>query len=463
MSISNQRNSLKRSSISINIIQKSVSGLSNGIRNLRKNANKILSVTQNNNNFKRTLIRKDNDFFNKRRENVLRKQREDELESTSVTGVAKKQGNLFQQSTRGFFGRILDFLGVLLLGWALTNLPKFIAQFQKLFKLITKVVEIMGGFIKTITGFLTGIATGVGNLFGILNRFDLEDLGNDIRELFEKGLSGFARLNEDLVLGLQALTLDKDVMGAVGQGFAGESTVSDEPVPVKAVPATEQDDQIGEDDESNQQIERRNLGGPVEAGQPVIVGDAAGTDSRSAEVLVSNVDGRVISNNELEDIIASVNSLPSDEEVSPESPSSLSEEDEEAEEDLDNLLGSGNVSIGKKGGDFIPSGGADGIEGISATELEKNISNAEIEDIKGETDKALEKNDEKVTPKKRKVPVLKEIKNKKRSKVLIVPQSMQSVASSPLKMKTIPVSGGSGDSSVSTLLDFQSVSSLKYT
>ena len=111
MSISNQRNSLRDSSNSINVIRDSVSGLSNGIRNLRKNANKILLLTQNNNNFKRTLIKKDNDFFNKRRENVLRKQREDELEATTVTGVAKKQGNLFQQSTRGFFGRILDFLG----------------------------------------------------------------------------------------------------------------------------------------------------------------------------------------------------------------------------------------------------------------------------------------------------------------------------------------------------------------
>ena len=59
MSISNQRNSLRDSSNSINVIRDSVSGLSNGIRNLRKNANKILLVTQNNNNFKRKLIGKD--------------------------------------------------------------------------------------------------------------------------------------------------------------------------------------------------------------------------------------------------------------------------------------------------------------------------------------------------------------------------------------------------------------------
>ena len=62
------------------------------------------------------------------------------------------------------------------------------------------------------------------------------------------------------------------------------------------------EEKIEIDTEGVEQIERRNLGGPVEAGQPVVVGDAAGIDSRSAELFVPDVDGRVVSNNELEDI-----------------------------------------------------------------------------------------------------------------------------------------------------------------
>ena len=61
----------------------------------------------------------------------------------------------------------------------------------------------------------------------------------------------------------------------------------------------EQDTEV----EEEQDIERRNIGGPVDAEQPVIVGDAAGIDSRSAELFVPNVDGRIVSNNELEDIV----------------------------------------------------------------------------------------------------------------------------------------------------------------
>ena len=457
MSISNQRNSLRDSSNSINVIRDSVSGLSNGIRNLRKNANKILLVTQNNNNFKRTLIKKDNDFFNKRRENVLRKQREDELEATTVTGVAKKQGNLFQQSTRGFFGRILDFLGVLLLGWALTNLPKFIAQFEKLFKLITKVVEIMGGFIKTITGFLTGIATGIGNLFAVLNRFDFAEIGNGLKELFAKGINGFVKLTKDFQSAIFGFTEDKDIRDAAEKGLQGGEISENEPLPIERVAEKDVDIEPDTDDTTGEvKIEGRADGGDVIANEPVIVGE------RGREIFVPETDGTIIPNQETEQMIAGVNSTPSDEEVSPESPSSLSEEEIE-DESLEFVNESVDDGVEKlSGGSKKPQNNENSI--IPRKELEKNITDAEKFTSKNGKNKVQEEIDEKVTPKKRKVPVLKEINNKKRTKIMVVEKAVPMGASStPAMNKTTVASGGSGNSSVSTLLDFQSVSSLKYT
>ena len=130
MTLSARRNALRKSAISVDTIRKSVSGLSVGLVNIGKQSRELLKQTRESNIFKSSLVRKDGEFFRKRRENILRKQREDELESSSVTGVAKKQGNLIQKSTRGFLGRMIDFLGVLLLGWALTNLPMIIAKFM---------------------------------------------------------------------------------------------------------------------------------------------------------------------------------------------------------------------------------------------------------------------------------------------------------------------------------------------
>ena len=53
------------------------------------------------------------------------------VSGSTITGVTKRQGSLVQKSTRGFLGRILDFVGILIIGWAITNLPRIISAFQK--------------------------------------------------------------------------------------------------------------------------------------------------------------------------------------------------------------------------------------------------------------------------------------------------------------------------------------------
>ena len=85
-----RRDSLLRSSISINSIRNSVSNFSKGLAESNVVANQIVEKTRENNLFKSTLIRKEGDYFRKRRENVRRKDREDELESTSITCITKK-------------------------------------------------------------------------------------------------------------------------------------------------------------------------------------------------------------------------------------------------------------------------------------------------------------------------------------------------------------------------------------
>jgi len=455
MSISNQRNSLRRSSISINIIRDSISGLSKGISNFRQNANQILLTTQNNNNFKRTLTRKDNDFFNRRRENVLRKQREDELESASVSGVARKQGNLFQQSTRGFFGRILDFLGVLLIGWALQNLPKLIAAFEKLFKLISTVVEVMGGFIKTITGFLTGIATGIGNLFGVLNRFDFAETGNKLKELIDKGAAGLFKLNKGFIEGIQSIlgdtTIKKAAFGGAVSGGANDDQISSDDFGFEDNEKQGETDGDGDVEINVEQIEGRQDGGDVEEDVPVVVGE------KGREIFVPETDGTIIPNQETEELIAGVNSSPDDEEVV----ETMSKEDSLKETDkfvndefkggVEKLLGSAKkTEVSKK--EIIPK-----------EELEKNITDAEKLFNKGGKNQVQEDIDEKVKPTKKEVPNLKPGRNKNRRKVVVIEKTISSNSPSSSSTNKPVISGGSGNSSTSTLLSFQSVSSLKYT
>ena len=197
MSISSRRNSLRKSSISINSIRNTFTSFSKGITNAKQSSDDILKQTRDTNLFKSKLIRKDGEFFARRRENVRRKQREDELESSSITGVAKKQGNIVTRSTRGFLGRIIDFLGVVLVGWALINLPIIIKRLQGLFKLIQRVVDILSGFIGAIRDFLVAIGKPIVSLIDALRKIDFTRQRKQIQESTESANSSLTKLDKD--------------------------------------------------------------------------------------------------------------------------------------------------------------------------------------------------------------------------------------------------------------------------
>ena len=194
-----RRDSLLRSSISINSIRDSVSNFSKGLNESNVVANQIVEKTRQNNVFKSTLIRKENDYFRKRRENVRRKDREDELESSSISGITKKEGNIIQRSTRGFLGRILDFFGIILIGWFVNTLPKILKAIQALISRIQKFIGLLTGFIDGLKDFFTGIGEGIRTAFESLPKFDFDSLKSQVEETIEKLIGGLVRLQEDFI------------------------------------------------------------------------------------------------------------------------------------------------------------------------------------------------------------------------------------------------------------------------
>ena len=175
MSISSRRNSALKSSISIKSISNTAAKFTKSLSSARSSSQDIQKQLRETNQFKRNLIRKDNIFFRRRQENIRRKDREDELEASSVTGTSKRQGSLLAKSTRGFLGRILDFLGILLLGWAVTNLPKILMGINKLINNIKRVGGILGAFVNGVKDVVLGIGSMVGSALGKLINFDFLD------------------------------------------------------------------------------------------------------------------------------------------------------------------------------------------------------------------------------------------------------------------------------------------------
>jgi len=199
MTIQKRRNSLFKSSISIRSISKSVQKFSDGLLSSTKNADEIIKTTREKNLFKSKLTRKDSEFFRKRQENIRRKDREDELEASSVQGVPKTQGTILARSTRGFLGRMLDFLGVLLIGWAIQNLPKIISGIQGLIKRISSVTGILGLFIEGVQNIIMGIGSLIQNTLSGLLRFDFDKDKNDIDKGLEEVQQGLLVTRNELV------------------------------------------------------------------------------------------------------------------------------------------------------------------------------------------------------------------------------------------------------------------------
>ena len=200
MSIKKRRDSLLKSSLSINKIRDSAVNFTKGLMRSRQTASEIVNKTNENNKFKRTLIGNDNAFFTRRRENARRRQREDELEASTVQGSTKRQGNVVSRSTKGFLGRILDFFGIILIGWFVNTLPQIIKSIQGLIKRIQGVITVLTNYMDSIGDFLVGIGQGIsGAIQTLTSGVDLGLLRKTNDESLESANNNMNKVRKDML------------------------------------------------------------------------------------------------------------------------------------------------------------------------------------------------------------------------------------------------------------------------
>ena len=298
MSISSRRNSLRKSSISIDSIRKTVSSFAKGISSAKQKSEDIVKQTKERNLFKRTLIRKDGEFFARRRENVRRKDREDELEASSVTGVAKKEGNIVTRSTRGFLGRLLDFLGIVLLGWAVNNLPMIIEKIRGLFKLIQRVVGVLRSFLDGIMAFLGAIGTAISNALGVFKNFNFGAQRKQITEETERVNAGLTKLDKDFRESISDFVNDENISQADSyadeferrvQGARNERQQLITDLGAESLVAP----QVTQEVIVTPEVEPRAEGGPVQSNKPFLVGE------EGPEIFVPASGGEIVPNDQL--------------------------------------------------------------------------------------------------------------------------------------------------------------------
>ena len=215
MSISSQRAALRKSAINLDRIRSSLRTFGRGITSAKIQTDEILKQTRERNNFKSTLINQDEKFFRLRQENIKRKSREDALEATSINGSTKLQGSILEKSSRGFLGRMLDFLGILLIGWSVKNLPRIIKGIETLKKNITDSVGILTDFMSGVTDTLLGIGVGLSEFFSRFRRFDFTLNRRAMMEQVNKIINSSVLLNKNLVTAFNKFENDPDLNKAI--------------------------------------------------------------------------------------------------------------------------------------------------------------------------------------------------------------------------------------------------------
>ena len=297
MSIRARRNSVRKSAISIDGIRNSVRAFNRGINTARNISNEILETTRNRNRFKQTLTSKDNEYFRRRQENIKRKQREDELEAQDVKKLPKTRGNLITRSTRGLLGRLLDFLGVLLVGFVINNLPAIQKAITSIIEKIKKVVEILDPFIKGIQFFLEGISRVLDSILGIFAKFDFTKDKKSIEESVEKANNNILQLNSDFIVAANEFQDDENIK-KVPEILDMMDDIEDVDVDVDAQSTISPENITTEPSET--QPEERAMGGPVMKNESYVVGE------EGPELFIPDQAGDIVTDEQLEELQAMI-------------------------------------------------------------------------------------------------------------------------------------------------------------
>ena len=254
-----KRKALLNSSLSINSIRDSVTNFSKSLRRSGIVASDIVKKTRQNNIFNQNTISKENEYFRKRRENVRRKEREDELESSSISGVTKKEGNIVSRSTKGFLGRILDFFGIILIGWFVNRLPEIIKAIRNVIRLIRKATGFLTGFLDGVKDFLSGMGTGIKTLIDTFPKIDLLNFKNESEKTLAETENRAKKINEEFFFGLRDYSKNIDASYADEPGIVenGEVVIpNDDGGEVVGGEISEDDSETGED---TQEVSDSNL------------------------------------------------------------------------------------------------------------------------------------------------------------------------------------------------------------
>ena len=191
------KTSLLKNSDSIEGIQSSINSFGASLRAANSTSSAIIRNLNDGNKLKKDAILRRRQLFSKRREAVRRREQEDLIEAGRVGGIFRRTSKVIGSSTKGFLGRIMDFLGTILVGWIVTNLPVIIDAVQDLITRIQQAAGILKNWFEGVQNFFVGFTSNLGDIATKLMSFDFFAQKTEIDKASGKVKNGVRRFEQD--------------------------------------------------------------------------------------------------------------------------------------------------------------------------------------------------------------------------------------------------------------------------
>ena len=147
---------------------------------------KFQTILFNRTRVKKEIFQNKTILQNRRVENERRVQAEEELEAPDIAVKRGGPAQLIAGSAKGFFERILGFLGYVTAGWIINNLPTWISMGKEFIARTQQMGKILGNFIKNTTDILKNFTGLLGASLTNIIKFDFLDTSGRVGAAFEE-------------------------------------------------------------------------------------------------------------------------------------------------------------------------------------------------------------------------------------------------------------------------------------
>ena len=195
-----------QSSLNLKTIRRSVGGLTQAVKRAQLSAADISDNIDGRNKAKQQSISMSATLFQRRREALKKRQKEELFEAQGVKGSFRRLGKIASDNTKGFLGRIMDFVGTVLIGWAVVNLPKIVKFAENLMLRMKKYFDILNDFGGAVLRFLNGIGKGLTDILTSIISYDFRPIKEGIEKQLIKISKSMKDIERDVMSGIAQLT-----------------------------------------------------------------------------------------------------------------------------------------------------------------------------------------------------------------------------------------------------------------